>query len=684
MRQRDAQTLQEPRHQRASMPSFATCVAVLTAPRRNDDAALARATRLQRAVGMSALSAFRAGLILPPEISNFERQYLRRINRLALIAYLAHVPLFTAIAFFNETGPLQALVLTSLGALGPWLAEKFFANPRRVSVVHGVTAMFMGALLVHFGRGLWTIEMHFYFFVLLALLAVFANPMVILAAAVTAALHHAVLWAIAPQSVFNYDAPFSSVAVHATFVVVESLVAGWVARSFFDNVIGLERIVSERTREIRMIFGAVRQGFLSFDAQGRLSCEHSRAVETWFGEPAVNASVFDYFNSIEPTFGAWFKLGWEGVQEGFLPREVALAQLPRQFSRDGRTFEVEYQPMDGKLERTLLVISDVTERLERERADRLQRETVQVFERVMRDRSGFLEFFAEASEQVKALQTPGDDTIERRHIHTLKGNCALFGMSTIAEHCHALETRLAEPGERFGDEARKALAAEWKAASDRVMRFLGTGSSAAIEIDETDYMAILKAIDAGTPPPEIRRMIESWRHELVQKRFERLGEQAVQLAERLGKGELDVRIDARGVRVPKEGFEPLWSSAVHLIRNAVDHGLEDPAVRRGRLEFIARSKPGELELEFKDNGRGINWKRVEAKARERHLPIGDPRALEAALFADGFSTKEEVTDTSGRGVGLSAVREAVERIGGHIEVQSELGAGTAFRIHLPV
>ena len=112
---------------------------------------------------------------------------------------------------------------------------------------YGSTRLPLGAFLVPPGGGPMTIEMHFYFFVLLALLSVFGDPMAVITAAVTVALHHLALWALYPQVIFNYDAPVWAVLVHALFVVLESVGAVYVARSFFDNVIGLDRIVQART-----------------------------------------------------------------------------------------------------------------------------------------------------------------------------------------------------------------------------------------------------------------------------------------------------------------------------------------------------------------------------------------------------------------------------------------------------
>jgi methyl-accepting chemotaxis protein len=189
-------------------------------------------------------------LILPREITEFERAYLRRMNKIALVFFYVHVPAFIAVAWLAGTSMSQAAVLTPLVLLGPTIAYATFTNPRWLSVTYGFTAMVMGGLLVHFGQGPMQIEMHFYFFVLIALLSVFANPMVILVAALTVAVHHFVVWLVIPSSVFNYQATFWSVVVHAVFVALESVAAVFVARTFFNDTHKTNRALLE-SRELQ-------------------------------------------------------------------------------------------------------------------------------------------------------------------------------------------------------------------------------------------------------------------------------------------------------------------------------------------------------------------------------------------------------------------------------------------------
>src|SRR5262245_61183868 len=144
-------------------------------------------------------------LILPREITEFERAYLRRMNRIALVFFYLHVPAFIAVAALAHNSISQAAVLTPLVLLGPTIAYGTFTNPRALAMVYGFTAMVMGGLLVHFGQGPMQIEMHFYFFVLIALLSIFTNPMAIIIAALTVAAHHLVVWLVIPKSVFYLE-----------------------------------------------------------------------------------------------------------------------------------------------------------------------------------------------------------------------------------------------------------------------------------------------------------------------------------------------------------------------------------------------------------------------------------------------------------------------------------------------
>ena len=127
------------------------------------------------------------------------------------------------------------------------------------------------------------------------------------------------------------------------------------------------------------------------------------------------------------------------------------------------------------------------------------------------------------------------------------------------------------------------------------------------------------------------------------------------------------------------------------MRNAVDHGIEseDERLSRGKpaggtLWLSTRQDGDNFVVQVRDDGRGIDWNRVRAKAEDQGLRVETRADLEAALFFEGFTTNEEVTAYSGRGVGLSAVKAATEARGGRLSVSSELGQGTTFEFRFPL
>jgi two-component system, chemotaxis family, sensor kinase CheA len=622
-------------------------------------------------------------LVLPRAITDFERQYLKRTNRVGLWFFCAHVPLMMLVALLNGTGVVLAALLTVLVLAGPVLANVGFENPRATSVSYGFTAMMMGALLVHFGQGPIQIEMHFYFFVLIALLAVFANPLVIIVAAVTVALHHLLLWSLLPASVFNYAAPAWVVLVHALFVVLESIASCFIARSFFDNVIGLEKIVEARTaelearhRDMRVVLDNVDQVLLTLDPDAVVGPETSATCHEWLGD-AAGRRLVDILAEKAPASAACFDLGWQQYVEDFLPADLTLSQLPSDVVIDGRTLRLTYKEIDhGEGKRVLVVGSDVTSELARALLEIEQKETLRVFERVLADKRGFLEFFEEANGLVEAIVGPGvesDELTLTRRIHTLKGTSALFGVQTIASLCHDIESGMLEEQRSISDSERSQLARSWSRLCKNLETFLGRRGG--VEIDDEQFEAILTALVRRRPHDEIARAVARWKLEAAEVRLGRLAEQAQTLALRLGKAALDVQIRCDAVFLDPPRWAPFWASFVHAVRNAVDHGIESAEERlrqhkseRGQLVLEARLDGGELVVAIADDGRGIDWRTLELKASAQGLPTGGHDDLVAALFADGVSTAAQVSDISGRGVGMGALRAACEALGGRVRV----------------
>lgn len=640
-------------------------------------------------------------LVLPVEVSDFERTYLRRMNIVGLWFLAAHVPILMLIAAVNRQSVVLAAELTSFVLVGPALAVWSLTNPRSVGLVHGVAAMLMGGLLVHFGQGPVQIEMHFYFFAMLAMLAVYANPLAIVAATVTVALHHFLLWVYLPDSVFNYDASLWVVLVHATFVVVESVAACFIARSFFDNVIGLEKIVEARTaqldarnRDMRLVLDTVHQGFLTVDTSLHMSTEMSAIVGKWFGSPEPGQTLLDYLSRHDQSFSESFALGWEQVTAGWLPVELTLDQLPKRLAASGRHFSVEYNGIqrEGALTQVLVMVSDITADMERERLEAEQQDVFEIMGRVAKDKPGVLEFVSEASGLVREIATAeiSDMLLFKRQLHTLKGNAMIFGIRSVSQLCHTMEDTIDETEAPPSLQTRTALQAVWSKLCDSIGVLLGSRDSALIEINDEEFEAMLKAVLRGESSEKLVRQLRAWKLEPTSRRLMRAAEQAQSVAQRLNKSPLHVSINDHALRLDPKGWGEFWSVFVHVVRNAVDHGIETNDEREqqgkpaeGRLSLGTRLDGSNLVIEIEDDGRGVDWSRIAERAAALGLPHDTHEDLIEAMFSDGLSTRSEASEYSGRGVGMSAVRAACRARSGDIRVWSEPTRGTRIEFRFP-
>ena len=161
--------------------------------------------------------------------------------------------------------------------------------------------------------------------------------------------------------------------------------------------------------------------------------------------------------------------------------------------------------------------------------------------------------------------------------------------------------------------------------------------------------------------------------------------------------QVEIEMEGEETDLDKSVIEAIKGSLLHLVRNAVDHGIEDPDAREvngkprtGTLRLRAHHEGGTVVIEVRDDGGGLDHDRILAKAVKAGLVTDaeaeglSPREIESFIFHPGFSTASKVTNISGRGVGLDVVRTNVERMGGSVELQSEPGASTTFRVKIPL
>ncbi|HVO36276.1 MAG TPA: chemotaxis protein CheA [Gemmatimonadales bacterium] len=201
----------------------------------------------------------------------------------------------------------------------------------------------------------------------------------------------------------------------------------------------------------------------------------------------------------------------------------------------------------------------------------------------------------------------------------------------------------------------------------------------------------------------VERLSGSLQHEIIQARmvpvwqvFDRFPRMVRDLARQMGR-DVAFRVEGKEIELDRAILDEIAEPLVHLLRNAVDHGIEPPAARAasgkpavGQLVLAAVRERSSVAISVRDDGRGID--RAAVLRRSRELGLGDAgegieqvgdELLFHLIAQAGFTTAEHVTDVSGRGVGIDAVASAVRALGGSVELQSEVGAGTTFTVRLP-
>ncbi len=236
---------------------------------------------------------------------------------------------------------------------------------------------------------------------------------------------------------------------------------------------------------------------------------------------------------------------------------------------------------------------------------------------------------------------------------------------------------------------------------DKLMNLVGELVIGRARIERLAMEAKIKAFDEplsqlGRISGEIQELVTKLRMVPVSFVFDRFPRIVRDLSKNMGK-EIDLVIEGKETELDRTVIDEIGDPMVHLIRNAVDHGVETPEERKKAQKsrqgtvFIAAYQEGNgVIIEVRDDGKGIDTTVVRKKAVERGMLTPEEAAAlteEEAIrlvFLPGFSTAKEVTDVSGRGVGMDAVKNKVESLGGQFQVESAVGKGTRVLIRLPL
>jgi len=492
----------------------------------------------------------------------------------------------------------------------------------------------------------------------------------------------------------------------------------------------LEQKVAERTASLRNLLDHAGQGFLSFGDDLRVAGEYSAECVTIFGRDIIGEAVTTLFypeDKDQRTFlEALFHKLFEEEKE--LLRDTYFSLLPEELVLDERFIGVVYKFINrpgvfARREIMLILTDQTNHKVMEERVE----EEKNILAMVVRVVTHAGDFFASVRQYAAFCQDdfPGVAEIESlsgdkldvifRIVHTYKGTFGQLGMRNMVQELHDLEELLAsiratgvtslnrnELTERF-DAYTPEKMLNWLDKDMTILKdILGESfflQGDTLVVDGARLLDIEEKIQNILTPAECRLLLPDLRR-LRYKPFKELlntyPEYVLTLAEKYERLIDPFVIDGGETPVDPLKYYEFAKALGHVFRNAIAHGVETPDERLeagkeeyGVLTCTIREQANGLIVVITDDGRGIDPARIREIAvkkgisdRNAAMALSAEEAIQL-IFTDGFSGTEEVSQLSGRGVGLSAVRAETEKLGGSVQVYTTPGHGTEFHFFLP-
>ncbi len=497
--------------------------------------------------------------------------------------------------------------------------------------------------------------------------------------------------------------------------------------------------LKQKTVDIQTMLQNIPQGILTVVQGNRIHPEYSAYLETVFEtRDVVGRDMMDlvFSNStlsadvIAQVDAAASACIGEGLMNFEFNEHLMVGEIEKTMA-DGRTkiLDLSWSPITddaGRTVRLMLCVRDVTELRKLAAEANEQKRELQIIGEILAVShekfhefiAGSLKFLDENEQIIRQHQQPSAYAVAKlfRNMHTIKGNGRTYGLQHLTTIVHEAEQsydalRRADSGLSWDQRMLMVELARVKAAivhyakiNEEVLGRKGPGRRGDVErylmVDKKYIQESLHRLETVNTANlhELVAVRNAVRNTLRLLGTERIAETLAgvlesipALAKQLGKAQPIVKLDENGYVVRTQVSATLKNVFVHLIRNAIDHGIEATEVRRaqgksaeGTIYLAMKVEAGMLQVSLSDDGHGLALARIREIAIEKGL-VGQGDRVEdeeiaRLILRPGFSTAEKVTEVSGRGVGMDAVQEFVKREGGKIEIQFEDDeVGSAYR-----
>ncbi len=461
------------------------------------------------------------------------------------------------------------------------------------------------------------------------------------------------------------------------------------------------------------------QGFFLFGSDGKIDSLCSKVCEILLEGSPAGKSVLQALKVPEEkqgTFEDWIEMLFQETIDF-----EDLAMIGQKFfpHSGGRIVGLEYKPVRdklGKIQSVVVIATDRTREIEADRKAQGMQAYATLVVAILKDRTRFRHyvihsrrFFQEMHELLNLDVFSSDAlTLIKRHLHTLKGAAGTFGMVKVKELFHQVESDLAtkvrlDDAQIFLFEATAKCEQLFESLLEEHREVIGdiireNKAFREVNLDSLNSFAGRLKV----PNTSLDYVYNSFVNEIlcvpvrnVLLQFDTLVQQT---AKALRKKVSTLQISGDDIRILPERYGHVWENLEHLFRNLVDHGIESTEIRKklGKTEagqvrincrLLKDSVRSMMEIRISDDGKGIDPEVIRQKLIKNGVVTASGMLdsdLIPYIFEAGFSTAQRVTEMSGRGVGLDALKSAVAEMGGKIGVESVKGQGTTFILILPV
>ncbi len=479
----------------------------------------------------------------------------------------------------------------------------------------------------------------------------------------------------------------------------------------------LEKKVDARTAEVkaahqtlRSIMDSLGQGFVTLNRQGVCGDVYTKACEEILEGQPQGQFIWNLLK-LDAAKTEEFKMWLEAVFSEALPFESLRDLAPSQYAHShGRSIFLEYFVVRSEdsthVEQIVLVATDRTLEVEAQRALDKERSYVRMVTRYLRNKESFVRFVKGLPEEIQQLRQlclqegPNKRAELFRALHTLEGEAGTFGLDSLRLVARELQGELNEERTSAGPQTWGELASRLNnllLARDELLREHGdilqdcqTQEDIVMATVPRDRLeAMHKSLGELAKPELSEEFHDMFFREDIQVLLRPFQDLVQTIADKQGKRVRFVLHPGPLLRISREESEAILSSLVHAFRNAVDHGIELPEERRtsGKSEealvevnYKLGSDHSAVTISIRDDGRGLNIEELREKLTRkvpgRNWAQASDEEVMQGLFLPGFSSRDEVGEFSGRGVGLDAVMSAAQASGGRAWLESQRGWGT--------